>query len=193
MRLKKNIMKRLIILIAFHSIFLSCAQVYPLNTYSDVPNNAYIKDIDNELLPYEGTWKGNWNNKTMYVYFKRIKKLLDHKENNPYYKDVLVGKFKVIDQNGLTLYDNTNLMDKDTKIEGGRFFTIPNKRYSLFYLDPDICLMSGNIFISFNNVTNTQLSWKFMDTTDIITSDCPYYNANPFPEPLPKNIILTKQ
>lgn len=186
-------MKRLIMLIAFHSIFLSCAQVYPLNTYSDVPNNAYIKDIDNELLPYEGTWKGNWSNKTIYVYFKRIKKYLDHKENNPYYKDLLVGKFKVMDQNGLILYDNTNLPNEDTKIEGGRFFTIPIKQYYLFYIDPDICNITGKIYIDFVSNNQTQLNWKFIDTTDIITSSCPYYNSNPFPEPLPENIVLTKQ
>lgn len=186
-------MKKLVILIALHSLFMSCAQVYPLNTYSEVPNNAYIKDIDNDLVPYEGTWKGTWNDKIIYIYFKRIKKLLDHKENNPYYKDVLVGKFKVSDISENVLFDNTNLSDNDTKIEGTRFFTIPNKRYSLFYFDADICGMSGDIYVNFLNGNFTQLNWKFVDTTDIITSACPYYNTNPFPEPLPANIILTKQ
>ena len=186
-------MKKIIILITLHSLFLSCAQIYPLNTNTDVPTDAYIKDLNNELVPYEGTWKGTWNNKTIYLYLKRIKKLLDHKENNPYYKDLLVGKFKVVDQNGLILYDNTNLPDEDTKIEGGRFFTIPIKQYYLFYIDPDICNMTGGIYINFINGNQTQLQWKFSDTTDIITSDCPYYNANPFPQPLPINIVLIKQ
>ncbi|MCY0969529.1 DUF6705 family protein [Chryseobacterium wangxinyae] len=186
-------MKKLIILIALHLLFLSCAQVYPLNTYSGVPNNAYIQDLNNDLVPYEGTWKGTWDNKIIYVYFERIQKLLDHKENNPYYKDLLVGKFKVINQNGLILYDNTNLLNEDAKIEGGRFFTIPFKQYYLFYIDPDICNMTGRIYINFINANQTQLQWKFSDTTDIITSECQYYNTNPLPQPLPANIVLTKQ
>lgn len=174
-------------------MFLSCAQIYPLNTNTDVPTDAYIKDVNNELVPYEGTWKATWNNKTIYVYLTRIKKYLDHKENNPYYKDVLVGKFKVLDNSGNILFDNTALPDNDTKIEGTRFFSIPNKRYSLFYYDSDICHSTGDIYISFSDNIFNQLNWKFIDTTDIITPDCPYYSTNPFPQPLPANIVLIKQ
>lgn len=186
-------MKKIFIIIVLHSIFFSCAQIYPLNTYTKVPNNAYIQDLNNELIPYEGTWKGTWDNKTFFITFKRIKKLLEHNDDNPFYRDVLIGKFKVINSDGLILYDNTNLLDNNTKIEGIRFFTIPNKRYSLFYIDHDICDISGDILISFTDSSNTTLDWKFMDTTDIITSSCQYYNSNPFPQPLPDNIILTKQ
>ncbi|MCX8534670.1 DUF6705 family protein, partial [Chryseobacterium luquanense] len=138
----------------------------------EVPTNAYIKDLNNDLLPYEGDWKATWGNKIFFVQFKRIKKYLDHKENNPYYKDVLIGKFKVLDNTGNVLFNNTNLPDNDTKIEGTRFFTIPNKRYSLFYFDNDICGMTGDIYISFLNGNLNQLNWKFIDTTDIITSSC---------------------
>jgi len=186
-------MKKIFILIAVHLILFSCAQIYPLNTNTSVPTNAYIQDLNNELIPYEGTWKGSWDNKTFFVTFKRIKKLLDHRENNPYYKDVIIGKFKVLDSSGSILYDNTNLADNNTKIEGARFFTIPNKRYVLLYVDHDICDISGDIFLSFTDSSNTTLDWKLMDTTDIITSSCQYYNSNPFPRPLPDNITLTKQ
>lgn len=176
-----------------HSVFLSCAQTYPLNTNTDVPTNAYIKDLNNELFPYEGTWQAVWESKTFIIELKKIKKHLDHKENNPYYKDVLVGKFKVLDSSGNALFNNTNLPDNDTKIEGTRFFTIPYKRYSLFYFDNDICGMSGDIYINFASTDLTKLTWRYSDMTDIITEECPYYNANPFPKPLPENIILTKQ
>ncbi|MCX8534671.1 hypothetical protein OEA66_20165, partial [Chryseobacterium sp. KC 927] len=60
-------MKKLISLLALHSLFLSCAQVYPLNTYAEVPTNAYIKDLNNDLLPYEGDWKATWGNKIFFV------------------------------------------------------------------------------------------------------------------------------
>ncbi|MGO4710690.1 DUF6705 family protein [Chryseobacterium sp. 2TAF14] len=186
-------MKKLIILLAFHSLFLSCAQVYPLNTYAEVPNNAYIKDINNELVPYEGIWKGTWNSKTIFISLKKIKKQFNYNDNKDYYRDLLVGKFKVLDSSGNILFDNTNLPNDDTKINGLRFLTQPNIRYKLYYFDNDICGMTGDIYISFLNGNFNQLNWKFIDTTDIITSSCPYYNSNPFPEPLPANIVLTKQ
>lgn len=175
-------------------VFCCKGQTLPLNTHFDnLPLNAYIKDLNNELISYEGTWKGTWDNKTLFVMFKKVKKYMDHRENNPYYKDVLTGKFKVLDSSGNILYDNTSLSDQDTKIEGARFLSIPYRRYTLFYIDADICSISGDIFISFVNTTNTQLNWNFMDTTDLIDSSCQYYNSNPFPQPLPKSIILTKQ
>ncbi|MGG5207456.1 DUF6705 family protein [Chryseobacterium sp. MIQD13] len=186
-------MRKLFILLISHFVFLGCAQVYPLNTNTDVPNDAYIKDVNNELIPYEGIWKGTWDNKTFFLSLNRVKKYMNHKENNPYYKDILAGRFKVLDSSGNILYDNTSLPDQDTKIEGARFLSIPYKRYSLFYIDSDICNISGNILINFINTSNTELNWKFIDTTDIIDSSCQYYNANPFPQPLPKNIILIKQ
>jgi len=182
-----------ILLILLSIITISCnTQIYPLNTNTDVPNNAYIKDLNNELVPYEGTWKGVWDNKTIFIYFKRIKKYLDHKENNPYYKDLLSGKFKVLDSSGSILYDNTSLPDNDTKIEGGGFIKNTEK-YLSHYNDFDICGINGSIRINFTDTTKTKLNWQFSDMTDIITPDCPYYNSNPFPQPLPKNIILTKQ
>ena len=187
-------MKKIFFTILLSAFIFNCkAQTYPLNTNTDVPTGAYITDINDELLPYEGTWQATWGNKTFILKLTRIKKLLEHRENNPYYKDLLVGKFKVLDSSGNILFDNTNLPDNDTKIEGTRFLTIPYKRYSLFYFDSDICGMSGDIYLNFASSSLTQLTWKFSDMTDIITDDCPYYNVNPFPQPLPANIVLTKQ
>lgn len=79
-----------------------------------------------------------------------------------------------------------------SEIEYGKFRKVDDK-YSLGYIDMDICGMEGYIMMNFTDSTKSQLQWYFSDMTDIITPDCPYYNANPFPEPLPKNIILTKQ
>lgn len=63
--------------------FFKTQQTVPLSTFiEDIPANAYVKDVNNELIPYTGTWNGTWNNKTFTVQFKRIKKYLDHRENN---------------------------------------------------------------------------------------------------------------
>ncbi|MDQ0593811.1 hypothetical protein QFZ37_002180 [Chryseobacterium ginsenosidimutans] len=193
--LNKNIqtMKNIFFIISLFTIISCKAQTYPLRTYGiEYPTNSYIKDTNNELPSYEGIWKGVWNNKTIYVTLKKIKRNFTHLENKPYYMDILIGKFKVTDTNGLILFDNTNTSDDEAKIEGGKFRK-SDDNYSLTYADSEMCNMNGFIKINFTDTTKTKLNWQFSDMTDIITPDCPYYNANPFPEPLPKNTILIKQ
>lgn len=186
-------MKNTLIIITFILTSFFKAQTYPLRTYSTVPSDSYIKDLDNELLSYEGTWATQWGGKTFSINLKKVKKYFTHLDNNPYFMDVLIGKFKVTDSNGSILFDNTPISDDDAKIVGGKFFSPSSTKYSLHYLDIEICGMNGLIMINFTDATKTKLNWKFSDMTDVITPDCTFYNANPFPEPLPKNIILTKQ
>ncbi|MDO3423888.1 hypothetical protein QWT87_03230 [Chryseobacterium sp. APV1] len=186
-------MKNTLALITF-TLIISCnAQIYPLRTYSIVPSNSYIKDLNSELLSYEGMWTANWNGKVFFIELKKVKKYFTHLDNNPYYMDVLIGKFKVTDSNGQVLFDNTSIPDNNAKVVGGKIFSPTSTKYSLRYIDPEICGMNGLIMINFTDSTKTKLNWKFSDMTDIITVDCQYYNTNPFPQPLPKNIILTKQ
>ncbi len=184
-------MKQIHLAILFFIIVFSCkGQTYPLRTFTDIPENAYLKDTNNELQNYEGIWKGTWNNKTIYI---TLKKVTNHyNENLKYYIDLLIGKFKVINSNGQILFDNTNLSDVQAKLRGGQFRKKDDK-YSFIYSDHEICDTNGYITINFTDSTKSQLQWYFSDWTDIITPDCPYYNAHPFPQPLPKDIILTKQ
>ncbi|MEG1777824.1 MAG: DUF6705 family protein, partial [Angelakisella sp.] len=79
----------------------------------------YEKDTDNELSAYEGTWKGIWNNRTIFVTLKKITNKYDN--HFKYYRDYLIGKFKVLDNNGNILFDNTNLADDKAKIFGSGF------------------------------------------------------------------------
>ncbi|MFP3831475.1 DUF6705 family protein [Chryseobacterium sp. SIMBA_028] len=186
-------MRNALLILGMFAVF-SCnaQQIYPLRTYTEVPANSYIKDLNDELLPYEGTWKGAWNGKTIWVYFNRIKKHFTYLENRPYYNDILIGKFKIVNTNGSILFDNTNLSDENTKIKGNRFFSVPNVRYMLNYNDPDLCNVSGKILINFTGSSKTQLSWKFNYVSNIITADCSFYNTEE-PEVFPEEIILTKQ
>ena len=60
-------MKNIIYLLMLTIIFSCKAQTYPLRTYGiKIPQNAYLKDTNNELPSYEGTWKGTWNNKVIF-------------------------------------------------------------------------------------------------------------------------------
>ncbi|MDR3023919.1 DUF6705 family protein [Chryseobacterium sp.] len=184
-----------IILFTILTFSLNCkAQEYPLTTDTDVPPNSYIKDLNNELPPFEGVWKGVWKGKTFIINFKKIKFYNTYSVNKQYYQDLLIGKFQVKDTNGSILFDNLNITDDKSKIKGGKIFPGGNT-YTLAYVDPDLCLKSGRIIVKFNNIAKTEIKFKFMETSDLIEPDCFYHGkpADQRPEPLPKEIILTKQ
>ncbi len=172
------------------TISCNAQTIYPLRTFTEIPDNAYLKDTNNELIQYVGTWKGTWEGKTLFVTFKKITNKYD--EDLGYYKDQLIGRFKVIDANGFVRYDNTSLPDNLVKIIGGKFRKLDDK-YSLIYIDRDLCNTSGNIWLSFTTPTKTELNWELYFGSNMINESCEYYNTNPFPSALPKQITLTKQ
>jgi len=169
--------------------------IVPLRTFTDIPENEcyYRKDTQNELNDYEGTWKGTWNNKTIYITLKKVINIYD--DSLGFNLDNLVGKFKILDSNGNVLFNNTNLTDSNAKIFGIGFHHITDK-YNMSYTDNDLCGIGGIVKISFANAAKTQLNIDFQQRNQVLTSDC-YFHGWPEadrPEPLPKsNIILTKQ
>ncbi|QQQ30012.1 DUF6705 family protein [Chryseobacterium indoltheticum] len=193
----KNILTILIIFaFTYNSSQAGCSpqNIIPLRTYTEIPQDQcyYMKDTNNELQDYTGTWMGTWNNKTFYVTFKKLTNKYD--DHFKYNKDLLIGKFKTLSSNGNILFDNTAIMDNDAKITGGKFIKDENN-YSLGYFDKDLCNNRGFITIAFTNSTKTQLAWRYMPKRTVIYPDCYFYNysASQYPDPLPKNIILTKQ
>lgn len=168
--------------------------VLPLRTFTDIPDDEcyYLRDTNNELSAYEGTWKGSWNNKTIFITFKKITNQYD--DTLKYNKDFLIAKYKTVDITGNILFDNTSLPDHQAKIKGSKFRKGDDK-YGLIYIDADLCYTSGSIRINFTDSTKTQLAWSYGTDENWIDTDCFFYSLpeNQRPEPLPKNIILTKQ
>lgn len=186
-------MKNIFLFIILAASF-SCKaqQTFPLRTYTNIPENSYEKDTNNELQDYTGTWKGTWNNKTILITFKKVINKYD--DVFKYYRDYLIGKFVVKDNNGVILFDNTNVSDDHAKILGGGFRKTDDK-YSFIYNDPNLCHMTGSGRINFTDSTKTKLEWKYSQNNDWVENEC-FYHGLPYsqrPEPLPSNIILTKQ
>ena len=94
-------MKYILILLITAFITISCkAQnpIYPIKDWSKKQNNAYYKDVDNEMDAFEGTWfytNGNTSLKLVLV-----KKLMYY--NGKYYRDIVVGEYQYI-ENGVEL------------------------------------------------------------------------------------------
>ena len=194
----KNIFLILFIVISCKSFTQStCSQysIVPMRTFTEIPENEcyYMKDTNNELNDFEGTWKGIWNGNFFLITFKKI----SNKYNAAlrHNKDFLIGKFKLTDINGNILFDNTSISDDTAKIKGGMFAKLDDK-YSLLYFDKDLCGMNGVGKIKFANAAKTQLQWEYYYRDQTIFPTCFFYNypANQRPEPLPaQNLILIKQ
>lgn len=185
-------MKNIFLFIIFIATISCKAQTYPLRTYGiEFPKDSYQKDTNNELQDYVGTWKGTWDNKNIFITLKKTKYYKSFLDNRAYYADILTGKFKVTDSNGLVLFDNTSLSDENAKIKGSNFIKLEDI-YSLIYVDPDLCNTTGRIKIGFTDSTKTQLNWNLYLGSNMVTDECPYYNTE-LPHALPEEIILIKQ
>ncbi|MCL1667071.1 hypothetical protein M2T82_03240 [Elizabethkingia ursingii] len=190
-------MKNLFLIIASLALsILYKAQEYPLNTSLDnIPNNAYLKDTNNELDKYVGVWKGQWNGKTLYLDLRKIKSF--HKGNSlSYYIDEILGERKIIGANDTVEVDRiTNFNINSPEFIGiSQSLKNGNWKRIYFYLD-DMCNKRASLDIT--NFTGTQMTLHFEYMPSFVDPNCKH-NAyvdqyGEFPVNFPKDIVLTKQ
>lgn len=189
----KNIFKIIIFFIAFTTI--STCQVtatLPLDSYN-YPNGAYLKDLDNKLPFYVGTWNGVYNNKQytfQFIVFNQ--QIIDFGNGSYEYLDALVAKFKVVDLfSGKVLYDNLSAVNYDDY----EIFLGSLKLGTFFYLDKNNC--NNLVKFKLNKVTGTtnQLNYNDFRLVEFGSIDeCPYTNQEDIPLFLPAgDFLLTKQ
>ena len=91
--------KILIVLIVLTS--LSCkSQIIPQNNaYVEIPNHAYIKDTENFLDNFVGTWQYQNGTEQFTINFAKI----IHYNYGSWYEDILIGEYKYVNPNGVTL------------------------------------------------------------------------------------------
>ncbi|WP_339890213.1 hypothetical protein [uncultured Flavobacterium sp.] len=178
------------------TIHLSCGAqiVVPLKTI-DEPNGAYKKDLDDIFTFWEGTWKGNINNKEyIFEFVKFTKHLITLSNGEHYYRDMLQCKFKVFDLNSTTiLYDDLSV----TAYEDYKVFNTGNifSEYFFYFTDNETnCYNSAKFTLLKNNTNLNQIEFKDFSYGDNINFDCPYVNQIDIPIYLPKvNLTLTRQ
>ncbi|HHM0728134.1 hypothetical protein HZQ11_06230 [Elizabethkingia anophelis] len=192
-----KIMKKIFLIIA--SVVISTfykGQEYPLNTgVYDIPNNAYLKDTNNELDKYVGVWKGEWNGKTLYLDLRKIK---TYSKGNlhSYYKDEILGERKIIGANGTVEVDRISNFDTESPEFSGIFRSLKNANWKRIYFYPkDMCNKSASLDIT--SFTGTQMTLHFEYEPSFVDPTCKH-NAyvdqyGEFPVNFPKDIVLTKQ
>ena len=163
--------KILIVLIVLTS--LSCkSQIIPQNNaYVDIPEGAYIKDTQNFLDNFVGTWQYQNGNEQFTI--KLYKEL--HHQFTSWYEDILYGEYQYIDANGTNIINtipnlNINYSSKlYHQIAGATSLarllyhpcpecSIGEYRIKCFFSDPD--REYQNLAIVLRSISPTQISVK---------------------------------
>jgi hypothetical protein len=173
-------MKNILMILSFIFICINCKaqqeQIIPLDTKGWPVENTYYKDLYNELDPYTGTWKGTFEGKTFVIYFTKLK---HYEPIGKYYKDRIMGRYKMLDANGNQLYTTYNLPIEQAKITSLGFVNraIRDKMRLMF---TDRCI-DGEIHLNFENAEKTQMHWQYFTNQTLITdnSGCAPFNEMP--------------
>ena len=194
------IMKLKTILFALCSFagFLSCKaqQIVPLNTYANsIQNNDYLKDLNNELDFFIGTYQTHYQGNTYTLYITKIIKqpFYDGVSTN-YFQDVLSMRYTIKNSNGQTIEDTQNM----TFAPNQRDFTIyssanhdSSKFVGFIYGGIGCGIGSGRII--FKHISGNQFSFKYKPGEYPYPFNCPNLTENDVKLPaVVDDIIFTK-
>ncbi|PKF74679.1 DUF6705 family protein [Chryseobacterium sp. PMSZPI] len=187
-------MKQLIyILLTFFALSCKGQQILPLNTSAfSSPNNSYFKDINNELNPYVGNWKANFQGKLILLKITKELKVPFEIWNKNNFKDRLLVRYEIKDSNGIVLESSLN-NDFNSKIklliEGS---DIENNSIRLIFAGGNCSVGIGEIVLK--KIDDTQFYWSYYPGTttrnDITCSPNLDYKIY-LPET--ENLVFTKQ
>ena len=183
------------------SLFNYCQEgvTVPLNhpNKSGITNGTYISDLNDDFIPYIGTWQGTWNDK---VFTLKIEKIPHFTETYPngdyYYRDILIGNYIVTDLSGeLELANSLAITDPDlAKIRS--MFRPFNNYFSFNYSNESLCSVRFIVNLSRNLSNPNELIYSVGDRDYWEEEGCPYESINDIPVPIPTSLtsplILTK-
>ena len=187
----KNTIITIIVLI-FTTI--SCkAQIILVENFEEynqeLPDGAYVKDANNVLGKFVGTWKGTYDNKN---YEFKVTKHTENNINLKYKEDLLLIRYKITDTNGAILVNTLNLPNDNKYVINGTYLVAKTNSYVLSYLGKNgECGQNGDVFISVYGTNNTKMQ-LFLSVNGEIYSDC---TTGPAKQILPTKggMSLTKQ
>ncbi|WP_312074827.1 DUF6705 family protein [Chryseobacterium sp.] len=194
-------MKNILLILALAICLINCKaqQIYPLNTfYKDAPNYAYMKDLENYLPSYVGTYKANFDGNEITLFItKQDMYLTDYGPGDrKYYQDVLHVKYTVKKiSTGTILQDNQTPNPNDpalNKITSMGTNENDNQSVSLYYDGTNCGVGWGRITLK--KISTTQMTWSYYPNSTIFSDgDCPAGTDIKVYLPDTENLVFTKQ
>lgn len=165
-------------------------QPLPLNTpLLDIPANAYVKDTNNELPLYTGTYKSIYQGNEITLYITFVANKFRKSSNKSFYRDALVIKYVVKNSNGQILQDTQNLNVPDIELYSTG--TWPSKNIVEFFYTGTHCLVGWG-GVELKKISPTQISWSYIQE-ESVRKDCPPGTDTTVYLPAVDNLIFTKQ
>ncbi|OPC62763.1 DUF6705 family protein [Elizabethkingia anophelis] len=184
-------MKKLILTIAiiFFGSYINAQTISLSNAPYKIPIGSYLKDIDNTLPLFTGTWTANFEGMQV------ILNISDKVENYPiqlattnYYRDALFMRYTVKDASGNQLASTMNKTITNANIIST--FTSPDKKRIGFYYYGEECGI-GNGSIMLTRMDETHFKWEYNSLRDIIDpAQCANYSPN-IKSYIPRTLDLT--
>ena len=194
-------MKKIITLIVFTFSLITCKaqqQIYPLNTFfEDAPNYAYMKDTNNDLPPYVGTYKATYQGNEITLYIAKEDHLLIGTSGiRKYYQDVLHVKYTIKKlATGAILQDNQTpnpAGPKRNEIISMGTNDLDNNSVDLSYNGTNCGIGWGRITLK--KISSTQINWSYYPNGSLFSDGkCPGSQNIKVYLPDTKDLIFTKQ
>lgn len=151
---------------------LSCkAQIIAVenfNTYNkDLEDGAYIKDVNNVLNKFIGTWRGNHNN--INYEFKIIKKTISYLGIK---EDMLLMRYKITSNNG-SVIENTLSLPNDSPFVMQNGYVAKSGSYVFSYIGKNVaCGQNGWVFMGVLNNSNNKKAKLFLSVKGETYPEC---------------------
>ncbi|MBT8243925.1 MAG: hypothetical protein HKP48_07920 [Winogradskyella sp.] len=158
----KQILTLIIILFA-----LSCKAQSPVistveydqNDDLELTDGAYLKDVENKFNPFIGSWVWEDGNSRLEIVFEKIEMVFD----GDYYEDMLVGRYKFIDNTGEEKHNSLNLNITNQNfwgksyylIRGGGYYTDTTFEFQISDLHKNV-----HCYMFFELISPTEATWK---------------------------------
>ncbi len=143
-----------------------------IESETEIPEGAYLKDVNGLFNKYLGNWTGMYDGKTLLINIVK-----DTETSWGITTDRLLIRYKITDSNGNLIYNTLSLPNSSPKVIMGRYFSHSTKSYMLYYLgEQSACGQEGTVNISIFNDPNDgnkeKLSFILSPMGDLLSDEC---------------------
>jgi hypothetical protein len=157
--------------------------LYGLRTNGNLPDGTFsIKDINNVLLRFTGTWKGEYDSKKYEIRIERF--------TQPFFgadEDILVMRYKITTSTGTIIEETLSVLNNEDVSISGNY--LQNRMYIFTYQGSDWeCGQSGDLWIGTGYDKNPNKMGLFLSPEQVLLdiNACPNGRA---PMPFPKQMM----
>jgi hypothetical protein len=156
----------------------------------DLENITYVKDTNNRLNQFVGTWKGGYGGKQYEI---KLEKKINYKDEptDALSWDMIIGRILIKDSLGNIIYNSMNKPDNDTYFFGYNF---QHTVYVMKFVGNYNCLESGNVFIEITTNNPNEMTLFYSQDKDGLLNPAKCPNFSTFVPLLPESkMTLIKQ